>query len=360
MKMNGDYNVQDPKRGARNIALLVLALAGIVVLISAIYFFTKVNSPTSSQDVPINFSVNKGASTRQVAEQLNEQNVINNPLVFVANAMFNNAGSRIQAGDYVLNRNMSIAEILDTLTAGRVIRDEVTVIVIEGWSNKQIKAHLESTETFEPAEFDQALEQEDYDFKFKEAVKRNYEGFLFPDTYQISKTESSSDLIQKMLTNFELKFTDSLSDDLTKSGRKLEDVIILASIIEKEVGRNKEKITKQDEEDMQRERELVASVFYNRLDKGMALESDATVNYITGKSDRQVTFADLEIDSPYNTYRVSGLPPGPIGNPGIGSIDAAINPAQSDYFFFINTVEGEAVFGKTLKEHNENRAKYLD
>jgi UPF0755 protein len=111
---------------------------------------------------------------------------------------------------------------------------------------------------------------------------------------------------------------------------------------------------------MQEERELVASVFYNRLELGMALESDATVNYVTGKADRQPLISDTKVDSPYNTYQHVGLPPGPISNPGIGSIMAAIYPGQSDYLFFINKVDGEAVFGKTLQEHLQNKEQWLD
>jgi len=110
---------------------------------------------------------------------------------------------------------------------------------------------------------------------------------------------------------------------------------------------------------MQRERELVASVFYNRLDINMALESDATVNYVTGKSDRSATIEDTKIQSPYNTYQTRGLPPTPISNPGIGSIMAAINPADSDYLYFLNSPEGVAYFARTLAEHGENRQKYL-
>jgi UPF0755 protein len=110
---------------------------------------------------------------------------------------------------------------------------------------------------------------------------------------------------------------------------------------------------------MQKEREIVASVFYNRLEIGMALESDATVNYVTGKGDRSATIADTKIKSPYNTYQVKGLPPTPIANPGLGSLEAAINPATTDYIYFLNKPDGEAVYAKTLAEHNANRQKYL-
>ncbi|MBI2607478.1 MAG: endolytic transglycosylase MltG [Candidatus Doudnabacteria bacterium] len=357
---NSEYTVQDPKRGKRNILILIFVLFGIVILIAAVYFFTKVNLPGSSSDVPVEFTVEQGDSTREVAQQLDQQGIINSPWVFVVNAIVNSAGGRIQAGEYILNTNMSIAQILDVLTAGKVVRDELTVRAVEGWTNKQVGEYLEENEIFSQSEFNQALLSSDLEFKFSEGKKFDYQGFLFPDTYQISRKAPAQDLVAKMLNNFEAKVSDDLLAGLSNSGRSLADAVILASIIEKEVGRNKDKITEQDQKDMEQERKLVASVFYNRLSIGMPLESDATVNYITGKSDRQVSLADTKLDSPYNTYRVRGLPPAPIGNPGLDSIIAAIKPADSDYFFFINKTDGEAVFAKTLAEHNENRAKYLD
>jgi UPF0755 protein len=147
--------------------------------------------------------------------------------------------------------------------------------------------------------------------------------------------------------------------DMLGSGKNLKDVIILASIIEKEVGRNQANLTQADLDAMQKERTEVASVFYNRLEAGMPLESDATVNYITGKKDRQVLLSDTKIDSPYNTYMNRGLPPGPISNPGIGSIMAAIYPADTNYLYFINKPNGEAVFAATYPEHIANIQKYL-
>jgi UPF0755 protein len=208
--------------------------------------------------------------------------------------------------------------------------------------------------------FEELLDKGNFDFKFKTtADKFEFQGFLFPDTYTLSKDNSATDLISKMLNNFEDKVTDKMLADLEKQNRTLSQALIMASIVEKEVGRNTENLTDDDLTEMQTEREKVASVFYNRLDIGMALESDATVNYVTGKADRSATIEDTKIKSPYNTYQVKGLPPTPISNPGIGAIMAAIYPANTDYIFFLNSPDGKAYFAKTLAEHNENRAKYL-
>jgi UPF0755 protein len=210
------------------------------------------------------------------------------------------------------------------------------------------------------SDLDKILASAQFDFKYNDVVKGfNYEGFLFPDTYRLGRDEGADVLVQKMLKNFESKFTDKMFADMQASGKNMKDVIILASIIEKEIGRNKPSITDEDLVTMQKERELAASVFYNRLNIGMALESDATVNYVVGKTGGVPTLADVRTKSAYNTYLQRGLPPGPISNPGIGSIMAAIYPAQSDYLYFINKADGEAVFAKTLAEHNANIAKYL-
>ncbi|OGF01219.1 MAG: hypothetical protein A3I07_02030, partial [Candidatus Doudnabacteria bacterium RIFCSPLOWO2_02_FULL_42_9] len=264
------------------------------------------------------------------------------------------------AGEYVLNSNMAIPEIVDILTHGKVVSENRNVTMIEGWSNKQIGKYLVNRNIISSeTEFNNALAG-NFDFEFKIlGDKFNYEGFLFPDTYTLSKENHLEDLISKMLNNFESKVTDQMVEDAEKTNYDFGQILILASIIEKEVGRNKENLTDEDLEIMQNERELVASVFYNRLEIGMALESDATINYVTGKSDRSVTIEDTKIKSPYNTYANRGLPPGPIGNPGIDSIKAAIYPANSDYLFFLNSPDGTAYFAKTLEEHGENRAKYL-
>jgi UPF0755 protein len=354
MRIFNGYNnqrIQRPDKGLRKIIILGLILVGIFVVVWALYFFAKVNLPFSSDDIPVNFTIEKGNSTKTVANKLRDENVINNPFIFILNAVLNNAGDKLQAGDYVLNQNMSIADILDNFTAGKVIRDERTITIIEGWSNRQIADHLEIIGAFTKEEFNQALDL-NYEFEHQEATKFKYEGFLFPDTYIIAKTAEASDLIQKMLTNFETKVDQEVEN--------LSEVIILASIVEKEVGRNKEKITDTDRKEMQTEREVVAGVFYNRLDIGQKLESDATVNYVTGKKDRRPLISDTKVDSLYNTYQNKGLPPGPIGSPGLGAIEAVINPAKTDYYFFINKIDGEAVFGKTLQDHLENVAKYLD
>ena len=346
-----DYSVQKPNKSRIKIASLAAGLGLAAVLVLVAIYLTKVHHAQSSDSYPVAFEIKPGATAQRIGRDLTAQKLIGSPVIFWAYTYINHAAAKIQAGQYQLDRNMSIAEIVDVITHGRVIPSDRSVTIIEGWTNDQIARNLAQKNVFAEVDFQHALTLDDFNTKFSQlGLKFNYQGFLYPDTYKIGKTDLPQDLIEKMLRNFEVKLGNQ-----ALSG----DQLIVASIIEKEVGRNKEVISQNDLVLMQKERELVASVFYNRLRIGMGLESDATVNYITGKADRSVTIADTKIKSPYNTYQVKGLPPTPISNPGIGSIRAAIFPAESDYFYFLNAPEGTAYFAKTLAEHNANKVKYL-
>lgn len=355
-----EYRIDEPKRGLRKSLLLFLALVVVTGFVLVIYYYTKVNRAATDESHEIPFTVTKGLSTMQIASQLEEADIINNKNIFIIYSKIHGAGNKIQAGEYVLNSNMTVAEIVEVLTAGKVVSNSKNITIVEGLTNKQIAKYLVNRNLIKTENDFQTALSEKYDFKFRlEADKFKYEGFLFPDTYTLSKENTVVDLVSKMLNNFESKITEQMLIDIESQERTLGDVIILASIIEKEVGRNKETISAADVEEMNKERKIVASVFYNRLEIGMGLESDATVNYVTGKSDRSVTIEDTKVNSPYNTYRFRGLPPGPISNPGIDSIMAAIYPDATDYLFFLNSPDGKAYYAKTLAEHNENRAKYL-
>lgn len=366
-----EYEIPKENRSFKKITSLISACLAVAVLVAAVYYLVKVNKPASSESREVQVTIEKGLSTRLIANKLQQKRVINNPKVFVIYVVTHSAGGKIQAGSYSLNSNMAIPEIVDVLTRGKVIPTDRSVTIIEGRTNQQIVSYLiERNILKNAAEFDKLLAEDNFfaedrttaggDFKFNDLGKLfGYQGFLFPDTYKLAMDGTAKELVEKMLANFQSKITDRMLTDIEKQNRTLGQILIMASIVEKEVGRNKETLTPEDLTAMQKEREMVASVFYNRLEINMGLESDATVNYITGKSDRSVSLADTKIKSPYNTYQVRGLPPTPISNPGLGSIMAAIYPSPSDYLYFINKIDGEAVFGKTLAEHNANREKYL-
>jgi UPF0755 protein len=192
------------------------------------------------------------------------------------------------------------------------------------------------------------LTQKDYssefDFLQDKPENESIEGYLFPDTYQIAKGESCEEMLNTMLSNFDKKLTLNLRTEIKNQRKSIFDVVIMASLIEKEVRTFDDK-------------KIVSGILWKRMAVGMPLQLDATINYITGKSDPSATIKDTKIDSPYNTYKYKGLPKGPISNPGINSIIAAIYPSQTDYWYYL--ADGRTIFSKTLEEHNAAAKMYL-
>jgi UPF0755 protein len=356
-----EFEIKETRRSGKKIFLLALFLIIIISIVFLLFAYIKIHKPSSSESAPVTFSVPKGASTKDVGISLQEKDLVSSTYLFVVYALFEGANGKIQAGDYLLDRNMSMADILNSLTSGKVTRNEKRITIVEGATNKQIENILKEKGLVTSNSFQSAL-SEDYDFDYNDLGQTfSFEGFLFPDTYTFDANYTAEDIVSRMLKNFESKITDQMLADMQKKNLSMKEVIILASIIEREVGRSSSvKITDQVKATMQKEREYVASVFYNRLEIGMALQSDATVNYITGKNDRRANLEDIKVNSPYNTYVVKGLPPGPISNPGLDSIRAAIYAPDTDYLYFLSDPNGVAYFGRTLEEHNANRQKYLD
>jgi UPF0755 protein len=229
-----------------------------------------------------------------------------------------------------------------------------TITFVEGWSNKDIANYLEKQGVVSSADFLAAIKNYNtsaYDAFLPEQAKGNLEGFIFPDTYFIPKTasagESLSDIIiGKALDNFSQKISPAMKQQAAAKGMSLYQIMTLASVIEKESGSNQD------------DKKMIAGVFYNRLQAGMPLQSDATVSYVTGHS--PITADDINVDSPYNTYKYKGLPAGPICNPSLNSIMAALYPTDSSYFYFLTIPgTGRAVFAVTYEDHLKNKAKYL-
>jgi UPF0755 protein len=251
-----------------------------------------------------------------------------------------------------------------------VYAEEISVTLIEGWTLKDIGEYLEKYELAATEDFIKFAGEFDLR-KYPTAANSipksaSPEGFVFPDTYRIPKIEKSATssqavseaVLRRALQNFENKFTPEMEGQAKKLGMTVYEVVTLASIIEKETGRNA--VTKEQKERLNEERFVVSGIFHNRLKINMALESDATVNYITGKNDPAASLKDIEANSPYNTYRNRGLPPGPIANPSLSSIMAALYPKDTDYMYFLHKQpSGEVVYSKTFEEHVQNKFRYL-
>ncbi len=238
--------------------------------------------------------------------------------------------------------------------------EEINLTILEGWNNKNIGEYLEKQGVVTSADFQKAIIDFDitiYTFLPIQA-KGSLQGFLYPDTYRFfkvitdrSKTtakEASETIIKKMLSNFETKFPIGAEALAKKQDLSLYDAIILASIVEKEAN------------NFEGEKATIAGIFLNRLNIGMPLQSDATVNYATGKSEASPSLDDLEISSPYNTYKHKGLPPAPISNPSVNSINAVLNPISTEYLYYLHDQKtGQPYYAKTYEEHLINKQKYL-
>ncbi|UUV18580.1 endolytic transglycosylase MltG [Fusobacteria bacterium ZRK30] len=255
--------------------------------------------------------------------------------------------SEIKAGHYKLDREYTISEFFKVLKEGR--SEMVRITIPEGFTVEQIKKLLISNEMISESEFQNILK----DIKFPYPTpNNNFEGYFFPETYYFAIGSDPKVIIETMLGEFLRKFPVENYGKSEKDKQDFYEKLILASIIEREAVLDVEK-------------PLIASVFYNRIKKGMRLESDATVNYIFGYEKRRIYYKDLKIESPYNTYRNHGLPPAPIGNPGSVAIEASLNPASTGYYFFVATYDGTNShhFTKTYREHinyqkqNKNKPK---
>ncbi len=295
------------------------------------------------------FNIEKGDGLKKIASNLEDDGFIKDKNIFIFYTLLRNLRKNFLPGEYQLNKNISIKEILAILTAPESLEKKVTFI--EGWDNGEIAVYLEKLGFFKKEDFlkktsDALSFQDKFDF-LKDGKIETLEGFIFPDTYRVFAETSPDGVIFRALYNFQNKIDENLKKEIEKQGKTLYEIITLASIVEKEAA------SKED-------RAIVAGIFWKRLAAGMALQADSTVNYATGKNVSQASAEDIKIKSPYNTYKYRGLPPGPICNPGLESIKAAIYPQKSSYWYFLNTPDGRTIYSKTFEEHRSNKIKYLN
>jgi len=323
------------------------------------YYITTPVNPNNSVESP--FVIKKGDTVASIAVRLREKEFILSEDAFKTFAKQNGIDRKVIPGRFLLNQTLTIPQIAEKLTDPD--QGELTLTIPEGTTIQGIDDRLVSLGAIEAGEFIRATKDFNnyakYPFLDEEKMRKlphPLEGFLFPDTYFIDTGHyNSQDLIDLMLKNFESRvpedFIDNKGKKLTGTNGEPEfvslyDIIIMASILEKEVKTDKD-------------RKIVAGILWKRLEEGWLLGADATLLYL--KNDRSIDYNDLQEDSPYNTRKNLGLPPGPIGNPGLENIEAAGNPETSSYYFYLTKPEtGEVVYGRTNDEHNANKAKYLN
>ncbi len=309
----------------------------------------------------VEFTIKRGESYNSFAERLMVEGIIEDKDIFIIKTKLLGLGPSYQAGDFVLSPSMTMEEIMAQLQDAH--RETVRFTIPEGYTIVQTAEKLEADGFISSAQaFYDALENYNSDFNWFlldleehdpdpqnkiSAVVNKYEGFLFPDTYEIYKGSGPKIIIGKFFDRFEQVFTDQMKEDMELKGMTVQQVVTIASLIERECRDDAE-------------RPLVASVIYNRLEQDMNLEIDAAIQYILGDPKVGLTYADLEIDSPYNVYKNKGLPPGPIASPGLASIKAAIYPEETKYLYYVLKSQSSVThnFAETYKQFLKYKEEY--
>jgi len=322
--------------------LFLFLLAGIV------YFYQGIFLPKDFGSQPEKFFlIEKGEGFREISSNLEEESFIKDKFFFEVYLVFKREARSLKAGEYLLSTSMNIPEISRKFVSGEVVEEEITII--EGWNLKDIVGYLEEKEIVSPEDFLKITDSdfsEEYDFLSDKPKNLGLEGYLFPDTYFMNRGVSSEEIIKAMFDNLNLKLTLDLKEEIFNQKKTIFEMITMASLVEKEVKSAEDK-------------KIVAGILWKRIEKGIPLQVDATIAYITGKKTTKISREETRIDSPYNTYKYKGLPLGPICNPGFESISSSVYYINSEYLYYLSTPEGKTIFSRTLEEHNVAKEKYL-
>jgi len=312
------------------------------------------NAPVDAGNTaPVEVTIPQGSGGKEIARLLHDAGLLRSTTGFLARLGLSGARGDLKAGTYAFARAESGRKILERLQNGDALPTDVSVTVPEGFTLEDIASRLESAGVVRAREFQAAARVEKFRGEFPflaSAPDGSLEGYLFPDTYRFFRGTSSDDVLRKFLERFDKQFQKIALEtgglDGPAHSASLHEVVTTASIVEREVPSLDD-------------RRLVAGILWSRRAHGVALAADATVRYAIRTWDRPLTVDDLAVDSPYNTRRYAGLPPGPIGNPGAESLRAALDPRDSDFFYYLSTRDRKTIFSKTLEEHNRAIQEHL-
>lgn len=305
-------------------------IAFLVALVVAIFISIIINPPADFPSGKI-ITVSEGESLEQITTGLQNAGAIRSSFIFSSTVILLGGERKVVVGDYLLKKPENVLDLAYRFAFGKTDIPLVKITVPEGWNVRQMSDYL-------------AIHLTNFNTtKFKN-IASSSEGYLFPDTYFVSPMATPEFLLQKMRSNFEQKIN---SIPQIKTFRKpLSDVVIMASILENEARTTAD-------------RQIVAGILWKRLALGMLLQVDSTIAYVTGKDLTQLTATDLKIKSLYNTYLHKGLPPGPIGNPGLDALTSAVTPIATNYLYYLSDKDGMMHYATTFAEHQKNIAKYL-
>ncbi len=367
--MNSEKKFAKKTSKIKSCMLLIFTLIVILIVAGfglATWYDKQVYQSLSDSTDEVQITVKNGDNLLSIAPNLKSSGLLSSEEVLKVYLRLNNLAPNIKAGSYSIPKNVNIPELINILEKG-VFKSAVWVTIPEGFSDAKISDLLKTKfiEAGKEAKFDYDLfnkvVKNPDNYKFKEEVQQflnKYKpngkpltGVLYPDTYRFDVDATSQIVIETLISNLQKRLKDNNIDieNITAKQAEIKNIyeaITLASIIEKEAA-------------FDADRPNVSSVFHNRLKVNYPLESDITIHYITGNEDGFVSLQDLKIDSPYNTYKYAGLTPTPINNPGISSIKAAVEPANTKYFYFLYDTSRKVYYAVTFAEHQENVRKYL-
>ena len=333
------------KVGFATISLLIISF---VFVVAGLTFWKSVSKAPGNDKTIQRFLITKGSSAEKIANDLKDQNLIKSPLAFKFYTQITGISDQIPPGEFKISGNLSLKEVVEMLLKGPV---EVWVTVPEGLRREEIvERYIEGlglggtvADGFRA------------DFLMQ---TRELEGYLYPDTYLFPLDITADKVVTKMRSTFDQKFTEKMRTDLVNKGRSIDQVVILASLLERET------LTSE-------ERPVVSGILFNRLENDWPLQVDASVQYAIASENcrlqnvdcdwwpKNLTKDDLAINSPFNTYKFSGIPPSPISSPGIISLTAVVYPEDTDYMYYIHDTDGVIHYAETLSEHNQNVSRYL-
>lgn len=297
-----------------------------------IWYLTLVYRPVRlANAIPV--TVPEQAGTEGTSQALRQAGVIRSGWAFVVHALLTGQRTALRSGTYTFSGNLSIPQVLSIVTKQQSLQNEVELTLVEGWTSAQMGEALSQVLPFTSTDYVATVEA------------AQLEGYLFPDTYRFFTDATVADVIAKQRATFTDKFTPDMIAALEHQGRTVAQAVILASIVEKEA----QTLT---------DKQIVADIFWKRLDSGHRLESDATINYLTRKNDTTPSLSDLAVESAYNTYRTAGLPPTAICNPGFDALYAAVYPIETDYWYFLTTPDGDMKYSVTYDEHLTYKNQY--
>ena len=321
----------------------------VIVFLLFVFFFAcfEVYVPTNPDShETITYTVKKGWGDDDIAKDLQKLGIIRSEDFFRLYVLVSLQHSKLQAGEYNLSPNLSIYQIVKKMAQGDVVKDKI--VILEGWDIKDISAYIQSKGICTQDEFI-ALTQQDYsnkfDFLLDKPKNTGLEGYLFPDTYFFNQQTTPDDAIKAMRSLFDQKIT-TIQDEIYVFGKATSTDVIMASMLEREATSSVD-------------RRIIAGILWKRLDAKMPLQVDSTLAYALDKPGSKLTSADLAATSSFNTYKNLGMPPTPIGNPGLSAIEDAINPTTTNYWYYISDSNGNIHYARTYDEQLANERKYL-